>query len=607
MKICFLINDLNVKAGWGRMAFDLINAAKERGIDAQVISREEGLLKRPFFNFFKIRKIISDCGIIQAFDVWPFGFLALVYSMGLDKKIIISTIGTYSIAPLYNFFLKILSLWSYKRADKITAISYYTANEIKKIIPDLNIDVLPNGVDFDKWSKKTDVFPEIFELKPYILGVGGVKQRKGFHNSIRAFAEVAHKFPDLKYVIVGQLNNTNYVSELKDIIIKNHLDNRVIFLGKISDEKLVALYQNAEFFILTPEERNHHFEGFGLVYLEAAACGLPSIGSRKSGAETAIKEGVSGVLVNQGNVHETVSVIEKILSDENFKNKLSIGAIEWARQNTWQKASSRYFQIYEEVLTPTPKGVGAPTVSAGEKINRVIVTTSWDDGDVLDVKLASLLDKYGVKGTFYITLNRQNRLSNNEIAAISNKHEIGAHTMSHPLLTEIPAEEAEKQIAESKNYLEKIIGKQIKIFAYPAGDYNASIIDIIKSCGFKGARTTKDWSWDLPENAFEMPTSLHVYPYPLRFGTSSVRARLKPLFHNLPKIIRYRLRPAAIFSWRNLAMAMFDRAYSEDGTFHIWGHSWEIDKYQMWDDLENLLKYISSKEGIEFKTNGEII
>ena len=67
MKICFLINDLNVKAGWGRMAFDLINAAKERGIDAQVISREEGLLKRPFFNFFKIRKIISDCGIIQAF------------------------------------------------------------------------------------------------------------------------------------------------------------------------------------------------------------------------------------------------------------------------------------------------------------------------------------------------------------------------------------------------------------------------------------------------------------------------------------------------------------------------------------------------------------
>ena len=108
MIICFLVNDLNIKAGWGRMAFDLINAAKERGVDARVILREEGLLKRPFFNFFKIRKIISNCDIIHAFDVWPFGFLASVYAVGLGKKIIISAIGTYSIAPLYNFFLMVV-------------------------------------------------------------------------------------------------------------------------------------------------------------------------------------------------------------------------------------------------------------------------------------------------------------------------------------------------------------------------------------------------------------------------------------------------------------------------------------------------------------------
>ena len=200
MRICFLVNDLNIKAGWGRMAFDLIHVAKERGADTRVISREEGLLKRPFFNFFRIRKIISDCDIIHAFDVWPFGFLASVYAISLGKKIIISAIGTYSIAPLYNFFLKTLSLRAYKRADKITAISDYTAKEIKKIIPDLNIDVLPNGVDFEKWSNKTDVFPEVFELKPYILGVGGVKQRKGYHNSISAFAEITLRFSELKYI-----------------------------------------------------------------------------------------------------------------------------------------------------------------------------------------------------------------------------------------------------------------------------------------------------------------------------------------------------------------------------------------------------------------------
>ena len=136
MKICFLVHDLNTKAGWGRMASDLIRVTEDRGAGVEVISREEGLLKRPFFNLLKIRKIISSCDIVHTFDVWPFGFLASVYAIGLDKKIIISAVGTYSIAPLYNFFLKILSLWTFKRADKITAISNNTPQEIKKIDSD---------------------------------------------------------------------------------------------------------------------------------------------------------------------------------------------------------------------------------------------------------------------------------------------------------------------------------------------------------------------------------------------------------------------------------------------------------------------------------------
>jgi peptidoglycan/xylan/chitin deacetylase (PgdA/CDA1 family) len=238
---------------------------------------------------------------------------------------------------------------------------------------------------------------------------------------------------------------------------------------------------------------------------------------------------------------------------------------------------------------------------------KVIVTTSWDDGDVLDVRLAALLDKYGVKGTFYIAPNMPNRLSDDEIIAISNKHEIGAHTMDHPLLTKIPADEAEKQITQSKDYLEKIIGKQVKMFAYPAGDYNASIIDLVKSHGFDGARTTHDWSWSKPVNAFEIPTSLHVYPHPVRPSVGSIKAGFQPFFNNLPEIIRHKFPLKAIFSWQNLFFAMFDRACADGGVFHIWGHSWEIDKYNLWGDLENLLKYVNSHEGAEFKTNSEII
>ncbi|HAJ44651.1 MAG: polysaccharide deacetylase [Parcubacteria group bacterium GW2011_GWC1_43_61] len=240
-------------------------------------------------------------------------------------------------------------------------------------------------------------------------------------------------------------------------------------------------------------------------------------------------------------------------------------------------------------------------------MKKIFVTTSWDDGHKLDLKVSELLTKYGLTGTFYVATNQVNRLNDDDIREISKRHEIGAHTVNHPRLSAISIDKAAEEIKNSKTILENIVGKPVEMFAYPFGDYNEEVKCIVGSCGFRGARTTKDWSWDLPEDAFEMPTSLHVYPHPLRPGVSSLRARLKPLFYNFPKIIHHRLRPAAIFSWRNLALAMFDRAYAEGSVFHIWGHSWEIEKYGMWNDFEDLLKYISSHVGIVYSTNRDII
>ncbi|KKS75160.1 MAG: Polysaccharide deacetylase [Candidatus Azambacteria bacterium GW2011_GWA2_42_9] len=256
-------------------------------------------------------------------------------------------------------------------------------------------------------------------------------------------------------------------------------------------------------------------------------------------------------------------------------------------------------------------------------MKKIFVTTSWDDGDALDKRIISLLDKYGFKGTFYVAINQDSRLSDDDIREISKRHEIGAHTINHPRLGTIDIGAATEEIRNSKAMLEKIINKQIEMFAYPFGDYNEEIKRIVSSCGFLGARTTKDWSWDLTEDTFEMPTSLHVYPYPFRPGASSAMAWLKPLFYNFPKIISRRLRPAAVFSWQNLALAMFDRACAEGGVFHIlamfdracaeggvfhiWGHSWEIEKYKMWKDFENLLKYISRNKDCIYLTNGDLL
>src|SRR3989344_6003683 len=98
------------------------------------------------------------------------------------------------------------------------------------------------------------------------------------------------------------------------------------------------------------------------------------------------------------------------------------------------------------------------------------VTTSWDDGDILDTKLAELLSRYGMKGTFYITKQyREKRLSEDEILAISKNHEIGAHTLTHPDLRKLSKEEKMREIKGSKEWLEDMLGKEVVSFCYPSG------------------------------------------------------------------------------------------------------------------------------------------
>ena len=106
-------------------------------------------------------------------------------------------------------------------------------------------------------------------------------------------------------------------------------------------------------------------------------------------------------------------------------------------------------------------------------MNQLIVTTSWDDGTVTDLKLAQLLDKYGIKGTFYISRSQpDNLLQKQDIVAIDRQFECGAHTLSHRDLTTVSPLEAKREIEDSKTYLEDLLRHTVSMFCYPYGKYN---------------------------------------------------------------------------------------------------------------------------------------
>jgi glycosyltransferase involved in cell wall biosynthesis len=348
MKICFLINDMNPKAGWGRYANDLISAVRGAGHEVVILKAEDDgfdglpvLRGNLFLLSLKVRKYLAHCDIIHALDGYPYGIIATLANLGLNKKLVITIQGTYSVAPLYNFVTGPMLKWAYKKADKIISISQYTKKEILEKIDLRDIEVINHGIDFEKFHKLSEDSKEKF-----ILGVGALKYRKGYHISIPAFAEAKKEFPDLKYKIVGSQKDAKYFDKLKDLVREYGIENDVEFLTGLSDESLSDLYRRAKIFVLTSVNENHHFEGFGLVFLEAAAAGLPVIGTLNNGIEDAVKDNYNGILVPQNDIEKTAKAIADIIKNENLRKKMSLNSIAWAKNHDWEKVVVKYIKAY---------------------------------------------------------------------------------------------------------------------------------------------------------------------------------------------------------------------------------------------------------------------
>ncbi len=245
-------------------------------------------------------------------------------------------------------------------------------------------------------------------------------------------------------------------------------------------------------------------------------------------------------------------------------------------------------------------------------MKKTIITTSWDDGNKLDLKVLDLLDKYGLRGTFYIPKSHQSKtLSDPEINVVCRRQEVGAHTLNHVNLSAVDLTTAREEIRGSKDYLEDLTGKDIEMFCYPFGHFNNEVRQEVKAAGFLGARTTKEFDIRYPDDFFSFNTSLHIYPFPFRKRDESHYHLSKFLFQPLQKkysgIRALGLPLRSWLSWDNLSRSVFDHALEINGLYHIWGHSWEIERYGLWDKLESHFKYISRRDDCLYLTNGEAL
>ncbi len=239
------------------------------------------------------------------------------------------------------------------RADAVVAVSNFTRHALIELMhtrPD-KIEVIYNGVDAERFRVEARdprlVAKYGIAGKRVLLSVGRLVPRKGIDQTIEAMPALLERHPDLHYLIVG---DGPYWDALKQLVAKHGLARHVTFTGSVDDDGLRAHYALCDIFVLPNREMSDgDTEGFGLVFLEANACGKPVVGGRAGGVVEAVQDGHNGLLVDGRRVDTIVEAIGRLLDDAALYDRLRSGGLDVAVRSSWQLRSQQFQALCDRI------------------------------------------------------------------------------------------------------------------------------------------------------------------------------------------------------------------------------------------------------------------
>ena len=218
---------------------------------------------------------------------------------------------------------------------------------------------------------------------------------------------------------------------------------------------------------------------------------------------------------------------------------------------------------------------------------RIAVTTSFDDGHTFDRRIVEAFNAWGLKGTFNLnsgTLQRTGKpavesgnrthLDVSEVADPYRGHEVAIHTVTHPWLDRLDASQIATEVLEDRKALEDIVGYPVRGMAYPFGNYNPQVIEVLRALGIVYSRTCENSANCFPPvEPLAWASTGHQYA-----ASPTVPERFAAL-HGNPR---------------------------SSGVFYIWGHAYEFHDKNDWAGLERIFKPLSGHADVWYCTNIEL-
>jgi glycosyltransferase involved in cell wall biosynthesis len=245
-----------------------------------------------------------------------------------------------------------------KKIDALITPSHSTWDYfIKELSLDPNkFVIIPNCVDTDRFRPlNSDHIKEKFgfEDKTILMVISRLLRSKGIDILIKAFDSLTKKYNDLLLLIGGC---GPYEKNLKNLVKSLNISDRVKFLGFVPDDKLVEYYNLADIFILpslgTYGKKKFYSEAFGIVLIEAMACGIPVITADVPGCNEVVKNGINGLLAHPDSPEDLAEKIEMYLNDTQLIKKYGKKAREDVIENySWDVIVTKMVNLYNNCLT----------------------------------------------------------------------------------------------------------------------------------------------------------------------------------------------------------------------------------------------------------------
>lgn len=232
-----------------------------------------------------------------------------------------------------------------RRADRVIANSEHTqATLLRMGVAPTRISVIYPGVDVSRFRPGLDGASlraglNIAPDDKLVFSVGRLSRRKGFDQVIRAVARLRAKNLPVRYVIGGIGEDAEYL----DALIAEHKLQRVVHrLGAVSVEDLPRWMNACDVFAMPNRDLNGDSEGFGMVFIEAAACGKPSLAGRAGGTGSAVLDGDTGIRVDGAELENVVAALNMLVRDDALRQKLGAAALERiSTEFTWERVAAK--------------------------------------------------------------------------------------------------------------------------------------------------------------------------------------------------------------------------------------------------------------------------